>query len=84
MSYLPRVLAVIEEEARRARDPRELALRVARRMADRVTRWPRLSRLDRLERDERIRRAHAQGASVEALSQRFGLSPRHVRRILGL
>ncbi len=80
---LPEVLAVIEEEARRARDPHELALRVGRRMADRVTRWPRLTRIARLERDARIQQAHARGVSVDALSRSFGLTRRHVRRILG-
>lgn len=83
MSELPEVLAMIEYEARAARDPRDLALRVGRRMADRTTRWPRISRIVRLERDARIQRAHACGADVDALSRRFGLTRRHVRRILG-
>jgi Mor family transcriptional regulator len=41
-----------------------------------------LSNLRRLVRDEEIRRAYDQGVKVKALALRYGLTERHIRRIL--
>lgn len=74
MSRLPGILAVLAEEV-----GEERALALGRRLAGDA--FPALEQLDRLERDARIRRDF-NGGNINDLTQRYGLSRRHLYRIL--
>ena len=78
MSDLPGILAEIAAEV----GP-DAARRLGERFAGATVKFPARIRLEKPNRDAEIRRLAAGGWTVEALSKRFAISERWVRKIIG-
>jgi len=61
----------------------DAAKRIGLRLAGQVVKFPARTRLQKPSRDAEIRRLAAEGWTVEALAQRFDVSKRWIRKILG-